>query len=47
MVGASYDYRVKDLAAQFIARITGLPSSASTDPATRDEAIAAQKAKLP
>ena len=39
MVGASYRYRVKDLAAQFISRITGLQFPTDTNPAARDEAI--------
>jgi hypothetical protein len=42
----SYAYRVNDLAAQFISRITGLPFDADPDPAVRDEAIAALKAEL-
>ncbi len=46
MIGASYGYRVKDLAAHFIARITGLPFTESTDPAARDAAIAEQKRRL-
>lgn len=47
MVGASYGYRVKDLAAQFIARITGLSFPISTDPAARDAAIAELRRRLP
>jgi hypothetical protein len=46
-VGASYGYRVKDLAAEFIARITGLPFPISTDPAARDAAIAELRRRLP
>lgn len=46
MVGASFAYRVKDLAAQFIARITGLPFPESKDPVARDTTIAEQKRRL-
>lgn len=46
MVGASYGYRVKDLAAQFISRIAGRPFPTSTDPAVRDAAIAELKRRL-
>jgi hypothetical protein len=46
MVGASYGYRVKDLAAQFIAGITGLPFVETLDPAARDAMIAEQKHRL-
>lgn len=47
MVGASYGYRVKDLAAQLIAGITGLPFPLSTDPSVRDVAITEQRRRLP
>jgi hypothetical protein len=47
MVAAGYGYRVKDLAAQFITRITGLPFTKSADPAVRDAAIAEQRGKPP
>ena len=40
MVGAAYHYRVKDLAAQFIARLTDLSFPLSEDPTVRDAAIA-------
>jgi hypothetical protein len=46
VVGASYGYRVKDLAAQFIGRITGVPFTTSQNPAARDVAIAEQKRRL-
>jgi hypothetical protein len=46
-VAAGYGYRVKDLAAEFIARITGLSFPISTDPAARDAAIAEQRRRLP
>lgn len=40
MVGAAYHYRVKDLAAQFIAELTGVSFPLSEDAAVRDAAIA-------
>jgi hypothetical protein len=46
MIGGRYNYRVKDLAAQFIAGIAGLPFPNSTDPSVRDSAIAAQKQRF-
>jgi hypothetical protein len=47
MVAASYGYRVKDLAAEFIAHITGLSFPISTDLAARDAAIAELRRRLP
>lgn len=43
---ASYNFRIKDLAALLISRITGDPFPDSKDPKTRDAAIAALKRRL-
>ena len=45
MVGNDYAYRVKDLAAFFVARILGVSYQVPTDPAARDRNIAALAAQ--
>jgi hypothetical protein len=43
---ALWKFRLKDLAALFLSRITGLPFAATTDPHARDTAIAELKRSL-
>lgn len=47
MVGNDYAYRVKDLAAFFVAKILALPYQVHESPAARDREIAQLAAKLP
>ncbi|HUP60703.1 MAG TPA: hypothetical protein VNA69_09830 [Thermoanaerobaculia bacterium] len=46
MVAAEYCFRIRDLAASFLAKILGVPFSSSQDPRARNTAIAALKSRL-